>query len=370
MNTAGVNLTLQLNGSPAPLDIISVLKRAEITVTDEGRSGFQITFETGRADKSTRGYGLPGNASLAPFSRVAVLLKFASATSVLMDGFILHQQLQPAKSPQGALFTVTGEDVSAMMDLTETFKAFPSMDEGTIASNILSNYSQYAKANVTAPPVVIQPTPTDYLPIQRATDRAYLLQLAARFGYRFYIKFGKSTSDNEAYWGPPELGGSPQPDLLVDAGPLTNTYSVKAYSDSLAPIEYFANVQDRATDQVSSIDVSTTSSTVTALSSSPALTSQTSHLKRIYELGEGRTQAEAQAWVQGAVDRSTLGVVRIDGEVDPLRYGQVLQPRSLVTMSGMGTAFDGSYYVKSVTHVLELNSYRQRFTLTREGLNS
>ena len=39
-------------------------------------------------------------------------------------------------------------------------------------------------------------------------------------------------------------------------------------------------------------------------------------------------------------------------------------------MRGAGPAFDGLYYVKSVTHKIKRGEYKQNFTLTRNGLVS
>ena len=48
------------------------------------------------------------------------------------------------------------------------------------------------------------------------------------------------------------------------------------------------------------------------------------------------------------------------------RYGGVLQARQLVGVRGAGPAFDGLYYVKSVTHKIKRGSYKQSFTLDSE----
>jgi hypothetical protein len=48
----------------------------------------------------------------------------------------------------------------------------------------------------------------------------------------------------------------------------------------------------------------------------------------------------------------------------------VLNARSLVGVRGAGQAFDGLYYVKSVTHKIKRGEYKQSFTLTRNGLVS
>jgi hypothetical protein len=59
-----------------------------------------------------------------------------------------------------------------------------------------------------------------------------------------------------------------------------------------------------------------------------------------------------------------------NGSLDVLRYGRVLKSRQLVGVRGAGMAFDGLYYVKSVTHNIKRGEYKQSFTLTRNGLIS
>ena len=62
--------------------------------------------------------------------------------------------------------------------------------------------------------------------------------------------------------------------------------------------------------------------------------------------------------------------VSCDGSLDVTRYRRVLQARQLVGVRGAGPAFDGLYYVKSVTHKIKRGEYKQDFTLTRNGLVS
>jgi hypothetical protein len=59
-----------------------------------------------------------------------------------------------------------------------------------------------------------------------------------------------------------------------------------------------------------------------------------------------------------------------NGSLDVLRYGRVLRARMLVGVRGAGLAYDGLYYVNSVTHNLKRGEYKQNFTLSRDGLIS
>ena len=58
------------------------------------------------------------------------------------------------------------------------------------------------------------------------------------------------------------------------------------------------------------------------------------------------------------------------GSLDVLRYGHVLRSRMLVGVRGAGLAYDGLYYVNSVTHQLQRGQFKQSFSLSRDGLIS
>jgi hypothetical protein len=78
---------------------------------------------------------------------------------------------------------------------------------------------------------------------------------------------------------------------------------------------------------------------------------------------------DAFARAQGEVERAGDAVVA-EGELDGARYGGVLRPRGLVGLRGAGWSHDGLWYVRQVEHEVTPGSYRQRFTLAREGLGS
>ena len=59
-----------------------------------------------------------------------------------------------------------------------------------------------------------------------------------------------------------------------------------------------------------------------------------------------------------------------NGSLNVVRYGHILKPRQLVGVRGAGLAYDGLYYVDSVTHNIKRGEYKQNFTLSRDGLIS
>ena len=59
-----------------------------------------------------------------------------------------------------------------------------------------------------------------------------------------------------------------------------------------------------------------------------------------------------------------------EGQLDVAKYGRVLKSRRLVGVRGAGLAFNGLYYVRSVTHQIKRGDYKQRFSLARNALVS
>jgi hypothetical protein len=62
--------------------------------------------------------------------------------------------------------------------------------------------------------------------------------------------------------------------------------------------------------------------------------------------------------------------ITASGTLDVVRYGQPLRSRMLVGVRGAGVAYDGLYYVNSVTHRIKRGEYKQSFSLSRDGLIS
>ena len=240
MNFVGIHLTLLIGPSvplPAPLSVMEALQSVSVTLNHEGRSGFQMTFQVGRSGPADLlDFPLLNNPVVRPFSRVVLVVTVNATPSVLMDGIITHHQLTPSPQPGGSILTVTGEDVSVMMDLEQKTVEHPAQDETIIAMKIIASYAQYGLLPLVLPPPTVDlPLPIQRIPVQRATDLAYLNQMAQRYGYVFYVTPGPAPLVNTAYWGPPVRVGLPQRALSVNMGPDTNVDAISFRYDALAP---------------------------------------------------------------------------------------------------------------------------------------
>ncbi len=370
----GIHLTLLIGPTvaiPAPPEIAEALQSAQVTLNDEGRSGFQLTFHIGRSGPmDLLDYSLLLNPLLRPFNRVVLIVIFNVIPHILIDGIITNQQINPGTEPGSATLTLTGEDVSIMMDMKKKRAEHPAQDETLIALKLIASYPQYGLIPKVLPPGLIDfPMPTDRIPVQQGTDLEYLNQLAQRYGYRFYITPGPAPMTNVAYWGPPERLSVPQRAISVNLGPQTNVDSINFQYNALAPTLIDDEIQDRQLNI--KLPVMTFVSTRPPIVSQPAVPLNYPNIRTgLLEGSSGDSITQAYARAQAVTNQSTDAVLTASGELDALRYGDLLKPRGLVGLRGAGYQHDGLYYVKSVTHSIGKGQYKQRFTLTREGFGS
>ena len=368
----GITLTLLAGKTvplPAPPFVTEALESVEVTHSDSERSGFQLTFQVGRSGPADLlDYPLLSTPLFDPFNRVVMIVTIGIRPRVLMDGMVTHQELSPSNDAGGSRLTVTGEDVSVMMDLEEKIHEHPAQDETIIAAKIIASYAQYGLLPLVIPPFVIDPPiPIERTPVQRATDLQYLSEMAQRFSYVFYVAPGPFPLSNTAYWGPPRRLDLPQRALSVNLGSDTNVDSISFRNDAMGPLMVRGKIQDRDTDE--SVPVLTFASTRPPLSPMPSWLINQPNVRTVQFSTDGLNVMQALARAQAMTDASVDNITA-SGELDGIRYGDVLQARSVVGVRGAGFNYDGFFYVKSVTHTIRKHDYKQRFSLSREGVGS
>lgn len=352
---------------PAPLLLLEAIRRVEVHVSDAGRSGFKITLKAGRRMTDIFDDPLLLLPQLRAFSRVVLTANIGPVPTVIMDGMITSIEHNPGQAGESTV-TLTGEDISVMMDLEERTAEHPAQPESVIALMIIGSYARFGLIPMVIPPPFLDaPNPLERTPMQQGTDLSYLNDMAGRYGFVFYIKPGPAPLANVAYWGPPERLAVPQRALSVHMGSFTNVLSFNLEQDGLATTSVSGSVQDRRSGETMPVEAS--ASLRTPLAAQPAwLTQSNQRVRQFRESGRDAMQAMARA--QAEIDRAADRVVSANGELDVNRYGGLLSPRSVVGVRGLGWTGDGQYYVSSVTHILERGSYRQQFNLQREGTGS
>ena len=369
MSLLGLRMKLRVGEvpRPAPPEVMENFLSAEVTPGEQGPTGFQLTFNVGRYGMADLpDYRLLRNEELKPFKRIILTVSFSVVEEVLVDGYITDQQLNPGNEPGTSTLTLTGEDVSVMMDLEPRGKAYPDRKSyGEIVDEVLDRdpYKNYFPKDLRKiRPARETPLPqnqvTEHQP-RDSTDREYIVDLASRVGHVFYVTPGPRVGSNGVFWGEPERDPTPQKPLSINMGPSTNVESIDFRFEALAPTKVtYRDKEEQTLDAPSSGRMAL------------AETRATPH-KTVFFGSAGRLEAEqVRARAQVMVDESLANVVTASGELDAVRYGGQLRPRGLVMLRGAGHTYNGTYYVKSVSHSIRKGEYKQRFTLTREGTGS
>lgn len=356
---------------PAPASLTESIRQVQVTQSENG-SGFQITFDVDPAygAGTSTGPTMAISALLKPYNRVVVTAALNGSPTVLVDGVITHLELAPAQGGQPSTFTITGSDLSAVMDLWQESLEYPALDPELIVAEIILSYAVYGMIPVIIPSsLAVPPLPTQRVPIKTGTDLAYIKCLASQYGYDFYVTPGPVPLTNYAYWGPQVRVGMLQPALSVNLGPTTNVDTLTFSYDATTPTIAYGSVLDQTTSlEVPVLGVPLYD--IPPLAAFPAVAVNLPYVRATLFKHQGLTVAQAQVLADSIVSKSTQNTLVGTGELDAFRYGAVLTARSLVGVRGAGYDYDGVYYVRSVTHTIGPGSWRQGFELVREGLGS
>ncbi|WP_084144950.1 hypothetical protein [Amycolatopsis jejuensis] len=347
--------------APVPRELVDALQSVQVTSAAGERSGFQLTFAVSKKSVLTR--TLLPSGLLDPPARVVLSAIVGGSSEVLMDGVITRHEMSPGSGPGESTLTVTGEDLTALMDLRHEREVFPGMPLHVRVLKILAKYAMYGIIPAPVPVLFWEPElPQEKISGQAGSDLAYLRYLARDAGYSFYLIPGPRPGVSTAYWGPEVRAGVVQPALTVDSGPVTNVESLSFSFDGMSRKQYTMRLTEPVTKLGVSIPVPDIALLRPPLAARPAVALSEQPLPNLTGLSVSDVLLRGLSQTTKAAD-----AVSGQGKLDVLRYGHVLQARSLVGVRGAGPAYDGLYYVNRVTHEIKRGEYKQSFGLTRDG---
>lgn len=367
----GIILTLMIGPAipvPAPAAVIDAL--TAVTVShDQARSGFQLTFAVSK-NSSLMKTLLPAGYFDPIVTRVVIIATVAGFPHVLMDGLVTQQQLQPSSEPGQSTLTITGEDLSLAMDVVSLTRPFTGQNELAIVYQILAPYAALGIVPLVIPPIVpIMRSPTAGWDSQvNTTDRAYIKAIATRCGYVFFVRPGPLPMQSVAYFGPDINVPVPQPALTINMDAHTNVESLSFTLNGLAKKMRVFTILDPITHKIPiPIPVPNINLFKPPLGARPTPPAK---LDFANDIAKQRPDSAARNVLGFLLNKDNSAAITGNGSLDVMRYGHVLYSRALVGVRGAGLAYDGLYYVDSVTHNLKKGEYKQNFTLSRDGLIS
>jgi hypothetical protein len=365
----GVYLTLLIGPGvpvPAPKSVVEALN--SVTVNTGGdRSGFQLVFGVNKKS-DLRQTLLPAGFFDPGITRVILICTIGGIPNVIADGVVTRHEVSPSNEPGQSTLTLTGEDLSVLMDVVQIpMMRYPGMPIEARVALILAKYLVFGIVPVVIPPLFDDvPIPTEKIPSQTGTDLAYIKKLAGDTGYVFYIEPGPAPGANIAYFGPDIRIPIPQPALTINMDANTNVESLSFSLDGLAKTIVIMTILDPITKKIP-IPIPVPNISILR----PPLGARLTPPLKIEFPAEGANLSTLEAIGKAlAKTADSSDAVTASGTLNVLRYGQILRARMLVGVRGAGLAYDGMYYVKTVTHNIKHGEYKQNFTLSRDGLIS
>jgi len=355
---------------PVPALMIDALESVTATSSADSNSGFQLRFKINSKSELNTIFliaaGQNTNVGMPPL-RVVLLVTINGRPQPLFDGVTTNVEVQAGQNGQPGSITVTGEDLTKVMDMIDfSGLPYPAMPIAARVALICARYAAFGIIPLPIPALFPDvPIPIEKIPAQQGTDLAYIRQLAEEVGHVFYIEPGEVPMTNIAYFGPEIKVGPPQPALNLDMDAHTNVETLNFSFDptrGVLPIVFIQNQTTRVPIPIPIPNLNPLQPPLGALPTPIAnikMMKDTAKMNPMQAISRGLNEAKKS---QDAVSGT--------GSLDVLRYGRLLKPRKLVGVRGAGVAYDGLYYVSSVTSTIKRGAFKQNFNLTRNGLIS
>ena len=365
----GVHLTLMIGPLvplPAPQSVVDAVTSIQVTSGKE-KSGFQITFAVSKNSPLLKTM-LPAGYFDPMSTRVVIVVTMGGFPHVIMDGIVTQQELSPSNNPGESTLTITGDDLSVLMDVVQKIMPYPAVPEIGQIYAALAPYLMFGIVPLAIPPII----PVIKTPVQQyrnqvmQTDLQFIQDIAGRCGYVFFVTPGPLPGQSTAYFGPDINVPVPQPALSVNMDAHTNVESLSFSLDGLAKKVRIFTIMDPITKK---IPIPIPAPNVNVFK--PPLGARPTPPAKI-EFADDVAKMEPDEAAQSilAYFMNNSDAISGNGTLDVVRYGRPLRSRMVVGVRGAGLAYDGMYYVNSVTHSIKRGEYKQNFSLSRDGLIS
>ncbi|MFN7571415.1 MAG: phage late control D family protein [Betaproteobacteria bacterium] len=330
-----------------------------ITVDEDLDVGTSFSIELAACRNEDGSWPYIGDEQLRVWNRVTIIAIFPTQTEIVVDGYISH--LTVATDPQGTHVTaqIRGVDASYALNLEDKRRIWIGKTYEEIVEAILTENELVPR--ITPP----EPAPPAHTVAQRGTDLQLIRELARRRGYDFFV------SGATAFFRPPNLEGAPQKLIAVNFGDESNCTQISIDADGTAPTAAASEFLDEMTGEYAASNAESSglpdlgTSPLAGLRGGAGLSQRAVVARRI----GGLTQARADDYGAGVLRRGGFWLIA-RGQLNGLRYGRVLRVRRTVTVKGLGSTYNGVYYVRKVRHQMTDRTYTMDFELARNAIDA
>lgn len=292
-----------------------------------------------------------------PWRRIRIEACFGSRREEVMRGYIRDITLEHPADMSGVRVTVQAQDESIALDREHLRRNWSredrSITDGQIARQIAAAHGLQARVETGLTHTSLN---CDQTAIQ------FLQGRAEANGFELHVR------DGVLHFGAAQLGGTPQPTIMVYAGRATNCLRFDIRHDGHLPDRVRLT---RAAERGEQADEETAAPDLPLLGRVAADSAGVGLPPFVWTLPRplGATLAEARARARGRANEAAWKVIA-EGELDGGLYQHVLLTHRTVAVDGVGDTYGGLYYVDQVGHTFNAGGYRQTFRLLRNALGA
>lgn len=303
-----------------------------------------------------------------PAANLAVVVQAPDGQpSCVFDGYVLSQDVEIDPGATSASLTIGAQDATWLMGLEEKTREWTDVSDVDVAVALFEEHGITPLRSDGDGADGLHTEHTHTL-MQRATDLAFLQQLARRSGKILRVSADAVPGKRIGTFASPDTGAEPRAVIAlhgrgaVGVPRLRFSWDVSRPASVLAQQTYF----DAAPFDVAVCD-----------SASPALPllgeqglSDVLHVPMKTRLsGASASAADLRARTEGLL-REAGFFVRCSAEVDAAALGAVIRPGTVALVSGAGSVLSGKYYVWSVRHTLSATAHAMEIELVRNALGA
>jgi hypothetical protein len=381
---------LMLGGKSTDATLMQLIASTEIEESMDMPSAIQLTVPLSRSSAgeltyasdprfgplapvsvvtSTDGSGAQGVTTCATGAAASTIGSGSApaATECIFDGYIISQKLHLETGVTNSTVTVSGQDVSCLMNLKEKVREWVNVTEAQVAAQIFGGY-RITPSDQNRDEDWPTYTEDNHSLMQRGSDIAFLRMLARRSGKLVRIACADRPGVRTGYFAAPNLKGNAAINLAINDNTNWTVNALDLDWDITRPTAVTARAALFNDRDPNGANGDVTDSGLGALSdqslSAFAGKDMTVLLATAVDSGGALTQRAR------GVLREAGWFAKCEGEADVERLGVVLRAGMLVNLVGVGAMHSGKWVVWTVRHRLTQEKHTMRFTLLRNAVGA
>jgi phage protein D len=355
-----------INGTSADDELLNVMGPLDVEEHADLPGAIQLTLPVdsdGNGDLT-----FVNDSRFQPFANLAVVGTPDGGTDqCVFDGYVLSSKLHLQKGTTGSTLQVWGQDASWLMNLQEKAQEWVDVTDADVASSIFNNYS-ITPASGNASDASPSYTEDNHTLMQRASDIQFLRSLARRNGKLCRVACTDTPGVRTGYFAKPDLSGDPVVTLELNDPTSWTVDSLDLEWDVTRPSEILAREALFTDSDQDGVGVDQTDSGLASLSDEGLATFSGQSMSvmlttQVDDVTELTLRAQS-------VLREAGWFVRCEGQADLSRLNAILRAGTVVQINSAGAMHSGKYFVWSVRHTIDKQSWQMKFTLVRNAVGS